>query len=195
RPGLSSLLRARGLGDFRKAFGVQGGAAHQRAVDVRAGEQARGVVRLHASAIQDAGNLGQLGAGLLELRADRGVHLLRLLVGRDLAGANRPDWLVGDHAEAGLLVQLGHDRFELAEHDFERLARFALGQRFTDASDRLDAGGDRGSRLFADLSVRLAEILATLAVTDDHPRGTGLFEHRRADFTSEGTAVLRIEIL
>src|SRR6187402_1519959 len=159
------------LGDFGETFGIQGRATDESAVDVWAGQEARRVVGFHAAAVPDAGDLGQLGAGLAALGADGGVHLLRLLVARDLARTNRPDRLVSNHAEARLLVQFRYDRLELAEYDLHRLAGFPLGKRLANAGDRLDACSGCSGDLLAHLGVGLSEVLTALAVADDHPSG------------------------
>ena len=67
-------------------------AAHERAVDVGLGEELRGVLRLDRAAVEDRD---------VEKPADERVRLLRLLGGRRLAGADRPDGLVGEDEALG----------------------------------------------------------------------------------------------
>ena len=85
--------------DGGKRVGVERGAADQRAVDVRLGQQRARVVGFDAAAVEDAQPVGQRAAlqrGRPAARIAR-VHLLRVRRARRPAGADRPDRLVGDH--------------------------------------------------------------------------------------------------
>src|SRR3954449_141582 len=91
----SSLFRR--VHNGQKAVGLQRGAADQAAVDVGLGEEALGVLGLHAAAVLDSDAVGEVlvphfGKGL----ADEGVDFLGLGVGGGAAGADGPDGLVGD---------------------------------------------------------------------------------------------------
>ena len=116
--------------------------ADQGAVDVGAGEQFPGVVRLDAPAIQDrtprrrrrfAERPGEPGA-------DERVDLLRLFGGRGQAGADRPDRLVGEDDSVSLRRQSGSEPSSCpATTSSVRPLRALLG--LTDAHDREQADG------------------------------------------------------
>jgi len=80
------------------------------------------------------------------------------LFGRgDLAGADGPDRLVGDHDLAHLLGRKpGQRAVELAADHFGGLARLALLQQLPDADDRRQPGCQGRVNLLVDLLVRLA---------------------------------------
>src|SRR5580700_10153862 len=65
---------------------VEGGAAHEGAVDVRLAEERRGVVGLDAAPVEEARLPRELGRGGGEEGADRRVDLLGVLGLGDLAG-------------------------------------------------------------------------------------------------------------
>ena len=83
--------------DARELVDVEARAADEGAVDVRLAHERRDVRRLHRAAVEDARRRRphppeQLG----DERAKRRADLLGLLGRRRLAGADRPDRLVGD---------------------------------------------------------------------------------------------------
>ena len=86
--------RARGFANRCERLDVERGAADERAVDVRLGEQLGGVVRLDRAAVED-GHVDQLRMNAWASCACSGVAVL--------PGADRPDRLVGDDE---LLVRL-----------------------------------------------------------------------------------------
>ncbi len=157
--------------ELQERIGLQRGAADQGAVDVGEGHQALDVVGLDAAAVEDAQRVRD-GLAVLrgDPRADEGVDLLGLLGGRDLAGADRPDRLVGDHHLLGFVGRRRASRIasSLAADHFHRAARFALGERLADARDRQQTRRERGLRLLRDALVGLAEVLAALRVAEDH---------------------------
>ena len=94
------------------------------------------------------------------------VRLLRQVGRRRLAGADRPDRLVGDHE---LLVLAGGegDRLDLdLEHELG-VARLALLERLADAGDHAEPGFERRPGAPGDALVGLAEELAPLRVPDE----------------------------
>src|SRR5690606_41833173 len=135
----------------------------------RHGAQARGRVRRHAPSVHAAGGIGKLSGKFGEPLADRGMDLLGLLGAGDLARADGPNGLVGDHAEAGTLRELVADGIELTEDDLEGSVGLALLQGLADAGDGAEACRDGGAHLVSNEVVRFREVLATLAVADDDP--------------------------
>src|SRR5262245_46301924 len=78
-----------GLDDFEEVVGLEARPADEAAIDIGLREQALGVVRLDAAAVED----GQGGRELVAVQpghalADVGLRLLRLLRGGSLAGAD-----------------------------------------------------------------------------------------------------------
>src|SRR3546814_10975854 len=57
-------------------------------------------------------------------------------------------------------------------------SRFAHAERFADAEDHRQPGGQRRPRLRLDVGVALGEPLAAFAVADDDERRAGIGEHR-----------------
>ena len=101
------------------------------------------------------------------MRLDERVRLLRLLGRRGLAGADRPDGLVGDH-EAGSSPAANASASTWRLSTSLGLARLALGlERLADARDHAEARVERGARAPRDRLVGLAEVLAALGVADD----------------------------
>ena len=76
-----------------------------------------------------------------------------------------------------------------------RLVAIALVERFADADDRHEAGGERRVRLLVDGVVGLAEQRAALGVADDHVARAGLAHHRRADLAGERALALPVHVL
>src|SRR5207244_4878455 len=75
--------------DATERLRFEAGAAHEGTVDVRLRHEAVDILRRAAAAVKDPHRLGARLAGeLTQEGADRGVHLLRLLGGRALAGAD-----------------------------------------------------------------------------------------------------------
>src|SRR5687768_4103340 len=124
-----------GVDDAEEAVGLERGTADESAVDVGLAQQAERVVGLDASAVEDRRLLRELGADAGEALADGGVHLLRLLVAGHLARADRPYGLIGDRRDPGPLGDDGAEGVELAIHDAQCLAGFALLQGLPDADD------------------------------------------------------------
>src|SRR5687767_1019920 len=102
---------------------------HQDAVNFGLGEQVSGVLETHTSTVQDGRDLG---AAVGQPATDRHMDLGSVLGGRVFSRADCPNRLVrdGHTAAAG---PAGERRFQLARHDVERLALFALLERFAHA--------------------------------------------------------------
>src|ERR1700749_3597761 len=107
-----------GLDEGREALRAERRTADQGAVDVGEGEELLRVPRLDRAAVEDPHRVG-LRAAPAQHVADERARLLGLLGGRDLAGADRPDRLVGDHDLCDVLVaDLGEVRLQLAGEGF-----------------------------------------------------------------------------
>ena len=78
-----------------------------------------------------------LGPGLGDPAADRGADLLRVVGGGDLAGADRPDRLVGHHQGAHLIgAQTGQRAVELGQRVLDVPALLTDLEALADAHDR-----------------------------------------------------------
>ena len=109
----------------RERFHVEGGAADEGAVDTLLREQLLGVLGLDRAAVEHRH---------VEQALDECVRLARLLGCRGLAGADRPDRLVGDH-QALVLADCVLDRLDLdAQHELH-LAGLTLLERLPHARD------------------------------------------------------------
>ena len=118
------------------------------------------------------------------------MRLLGDLGRRRLAGADRPDRLVGDDE-----VVLGLEHPHLPAEDVLGLARLALGLGLADARDDGQARVQRCTRSPRDAFVRLAEELAALRVADDGAVHAQLAEHLRRDLAGEGALRLPVHVL
>ena len=124
------------------------------------------------------------------------MHFLRHCRRRRLAGADRPDRLVGQHQlRHGIRTHHFQHRVELGADHGLRGARLALAQRFADAHDRGQAGIQRRPGLARDEVVRFAMVGAALGVADDHVTATEILQHRGTDFAGEGAARLGRDVL
>ena len=122
------------------------------------------------------------------------MRLANLLGRRHPAGADRPDWLVGDHQS--LVRSHGiPDGLDLhAQHELH-LAGFALLQRLPDAGDHPQAVLESRDRAPGDRLVRLAEVLTPLGMADDRARDTELHEHGRRDLARVGAVAGPVDVL
>src|SRR5581483_979066 len=170
-----------GLAYRAEGVDVEGGAADERAVDVRLLEQARGVVGLDRAAIED---------GDVEERLDERVRRLGQLRRRGPAGADRPDGLVGDDEPL-----VGLEDGDLAAEHVLGLVRLALLERLADAGDDVEAGLERGGGAPRHAVVGLPEQLPPLGVADERAGDAELEEHRRRDLAGEGAFRLPVDVL
>ena len=158
-----------GRRDAEEIGHLQAGAADQRSVDIRLGQQGRGVVRLDAAAVLNPHRrrklrIVTLGKHLAKIM----MHFLGLLGRGDPAGADRPNRLVGDHQPADLLRRnAGQRAVELPADHFVRAAGFAIGQQLADANDRRQPGGQCGQQLLVHLGIGFLEQLPPLAVAEN----------------------------
>jgi hypothetical protein len=151
------------------------------------------LTHVDAAAVDDADGLrdrcGDVGG---DPCAEGRVHLLRLLLGRDLSGPNSPDGLVRDDDARPLLGgQHVHDGLELPEADLEGLARLALGEGLPDADDGGKARIQRGLGLGRGLRVGLLPDGAALAVAGEDPRDAGVLHLVHGVRASVGAEALR----
>src|SRR5579884_440107 len=183
RSGVDGLIAV--THDPHEVLRVQGGAADQRAVDVRLGHDPRGVRALDRAAVQDAHLLrGLRGDTFREPAADRADDLLRVGRGGHLAGADRPDRLVRDHGLLDLLRGKARERaVELGQRVRDVFARLADLQPIADAHDRAHAAAERRLGLGRDQFVGLAVVLAPLRVPDHDVRAAELGQHGRGDLS------------
>ena len=139
---------------------------------------------------------GLLWRAIGDQRADEGRRLLCLLGLGDLAGADRPDRLVGDRDLAEPLGRhLGEALLDLVAQLALGVALLALGLGLADAEDRREAGGERRRDLERQRLVGLGEQLAALRVPEHHAVDIQLGEHRRGDLAGEGPVLGLVHVL
>ena len=178
--------------------GIEARAAHERAVHVRLGQDLGRVVGLHAAAVEDRGcaRAASLGA-VAHQRPDERDRLLRDLRRGHLAGADRPDRLVGDHHVGEALVR----------HPLERLlhlvAELALGLARARAPPRTrprrgSAGGRRPARPAPSPAARGRSRSCTGAAPSGpstHAVHAELGEHLGRDLAGERARLLAVHVL
>src|SRR5437870_2985202 len=131
--------------DGREVSGLEAGAADEGPVDLLLPQQLRSVVRLYAAAVQNSDRLGgarpELAGGRL---AENAADAVRLLAGTNLAGADRPNRLVGeDHSGDLLGSEPLETALDLPPYHRVRASVAALGEQLAAADDRDQTAGDR----------------------------------------------------
>src|SRR5678815_3443453 len=128
---------ARRSADGEEILGDQRCAAYQATVDVRLGEQFRGIGRFHAAAIQDAQRARNCSIDSRQFATNVGMDGLCLGGRGGTPGSDRPDRLVRHdrRAERANPAAFEH-RVELLADDRLRGAGIALPERFADAQHR-----------------------------------------------------------
>src|SRR6476619_6014200 len=183
--------------DRRELGRVDGSAAHEGAVDVLLGHDRRHVVRLDAAAVEDPDTVGDVAAVELgEQRADRRTHLLRVVGGRALAGAERPDGLVGDDDRRGLF--LGHAvevLAQLRDDVLDLTALLAHVEPLAAAEDRRQAVGVCRLDLRVDHRVGLCVPFASLAVSPGDVGAPELGQEGARDVAGVGAVRVRRQVL
>src|SRR6476659_5472215 len=157
--------------DRRELGRVDGSAAHEGAGDVPAVE-------------------------LGEQRSDRRTHLLRVVGGRDLAGADRPDGLVGDDDRRGLF--LGHAvevLAQLRDDVLDLTALLAHVEPLAAAEDRRQAVGVCRLDLRVDHRVGLGVPFASLAVSHGDVGAPELGQEGARDVAGVGAGRVRRQVL
>ena len=113
---------------------------------------------------------------------------------RDIAGADRPDRLIGDH-QFPFFPFVGKRAGELASDDSEMLAASALRVALADADDRRQSAGKGRFGLRPDQLVCLMLVGPSLGMADDRHSRAGLLDHRHRDASGMGTARRRVDVL
>mmetsp|Transcript_22539 Transcript_22539/g.45270 ORF Transcript_22539/g.45270 Transcript_22539/m.45270 type:complete len:234 (-) Transcript_22539:152-853(-) len=124
------------------------------------------------------------------------MHLLGLLRGSDLAGANGPDRLVGNDDLRPVLDGLGNS-LHLTFANLNGLASLSFFKELTDAKNYSESVvqsifGLDGHSLISFLDFRK---VATLRVSEDDPLAADIFEHLRGNFTGVRTLATHPGIL
>src|SRR3546814_13647750 len=94
----------------------------------------------------------------------------------DLAGADRPDRLIGDD-ELAFMGVLGQRALQLPGPHRDMIAGGAVRLGFADADDGLETVAQRRIALGADVGVGLVIFGPALAVADHAEAGMGFLEH------------------
>src|SRR5271156_2193578 len=181
----------------REGYGIETGAAYQRAVNLRFGEQPVAILRLHASTIQNAQGLGLCGRKSVPGKSsDEAVRGGSLLGCGHAARTDGPNRLVR-HQNTGELRggQTLESAVELAGQHFFHAAPIALGQRFADADDGTQPGAERGAKFAVNLVVGLLEDVAPLGVPNQSVVATGLGDHGGGDLSGPGAFFFPVEVL
>ena len=150
-------------------------------------EKFSNVLGLDAPPIQDADCRRRVLAWSGERPPDHPRHTIGFRPGRGLAGADRPDRLVGDNETlegAGRnLLERGAD---LGRDHRIGATGLALLEALADAHDRGETAFDGRAHLSSDGIVRLSKVQAPLRVADDHKAASHVHEHRSAHLTGIG---------
>ncbi len=118
--------------------------------------------------------------------ADEVVDFVGLLVGRGLAGADRPDRLVSDDdVREFRFGDAGQSDLGLDSDGLERDVLLSLLEGLTDAEDDLEAVVESGTGAVADGVVGLAEVLSSLRVADDDVLDAHFLQHGSGNFAGE----------
>lgn len=191
---IQDFLRGLGVDNVDKG-GLQAGTANKETVNVLLLGELVAVLLADTATVDDSGVVrGSLANLLGEVLADGGVHLLSLLSGGDLAGANSPDGLVGNDDLAPVLDLLG-DSAELVGDDLDGLVGLSLLEGLADAENNTEAVVKGGLGLGSDEVVGLLEDDTALRVTSQSPGDVGLLELGGRNLTSEGTVGLVEDVL
>src|SRR5690242_8757702 len=111
---------------------------------------------------------------------------------RVLPRANRPHGLVCNGGAFRERVEKGS---HLPLDDLERTPCRALLEALANACDGTEPCPHCRRHLLGHEGIGLAEVLTTLAMSDDHPSTARVDQHRAADLAREGSRNLRMEIL
>lgn len=116
-----------------------------------------------------------------------GTHRLQLTSRCHFARANRPNWLVGDDdLLPRVLIHHLVDGVQLPRHDLDRGALLSLLQALSTAKDDPDPVLDRTLGLAGNEAVVLIQYGAALAMPEQCPVDSAVFELHGRDFAGEG---------
>ena len=184
---LSAAVRS--LYNCKKVGSLEAGAADQGATDLRQRQYLRRVRRFHRSAVEDAQArpIRQAGANVCMHRRDLGI-------GGRLAGADRPNRLISDGRVCGARAR----RDDPANCVLQTCSALPASRSASVSPMQMIAS--RPARhaalaLAATTASRLAMILATLGMSDDDGRRSGVPQHLRADVAGERTRSLSVAVL
>lgn len=175
-----------GVDDIDKGR-LEGSTTDEETINVLLLGELVAVLLADGSTVDDARLLSSLLADLLgHPLTQSGVHLLGLLGGGDLAGANGPDGLVCDDNLAPVLDLVG-DGLELGSDDLDGLAGLALLEGLAAAENDAEATVNGRLGLGGDKAVALLEDDTALAVAEEGPGDVGVLELLHGDLAGEGS--------
>src|SRR6185369_10721605 len=187
---------ARRSADGEEILGDQRCAAYQATVDVRLGEQFRGIGRFHAAAVQDAQRAGNCSIDSRQFATNEGVDRLCLGRRRGTPGPDRPDRLIGHDRRGKRRDATGLDhRIELLADYRLRGARIALLERFADAQDRNKSFGLGPGEFRGYAGARLAMVLAPFGMPHEHMGGPDVPEHAGGNLAGDRALCVFADIL
>src|SRR6204780_2973169 len=183
--------------DPDKFPGIEAGPSHQAPIDVRLRHDRGHVVWLHRPAIQNTRTSRHsvpVNGG--NAAANGGADFLSVLRRRYLAGADRPDRLVGhDHATDLFALETGEAAVQLGEGIRDVVAGLAYLERLADAQHGGDGGPQSGLHLGVNQRVVLAVVLSPLRVTGQYVVAAQLGQHRPRHITRVRAIVVRRDVL
>jgi hypothetical protein len=176
--------------DGQKILRHQARPADQSATDLRQCQDFRGITGLHRTTIKNA----RLGGGRprpRQFRANEAVHRGDIVSGRDLAGADGPNRLIGD--DAGEILRQAV--LKLVGHDLLMQPEVTLLGGFADADDGNEPCFEGGSHLVSDERVRLALVGATLGMAKNNVGRPHVAQHHCGDLAGMGAEFPGVTVL
>ena len=183
--------------DLAEVLSLERCTADEGAIDVRLLHEILDRSRLDAAAVLDADAVSCFLAEFCCNRlADVCADFLSLLERSRLARADCPDWLISDDKLSDFFrLEASESSLDLACDEVEVDTGFALLEGLTAADDRRDASSESSMSALVDALIRLAEVTAALAVTEDAVVYADLVEHARGDLAREGTVAFPMDVL
>merc|ERR1719234_1732293 len=169
--------------------------SNKTAINVRTGCKLSAVAGTHRATIQDSGGLshsrGHIGR---QPTSQCQVHLLSLLRSGSLAGANRPNWLIGNYHLAPVRHILGNC-CQLAEADLISNPCLSFLKFLPNAREDVQSGFQSKLNLVPNKLISLSKNIPPLRVAQDHPTSTAVLNHSWSQFSSEGSLGRLVAIL
>src|SRR5206468_3657777 len=131
---------------------------------------------LNRAAIENANGVALWTQPLDQTLADMVMHGGDVVAGRGLAGADRPDRLIGD-GRIGAIGFQRHAAFDLAMTNRRRMTAVALILTLADADDDIEPRAPGGFGLGRHHRIGFAMELATLGMADKDVSGARVLEH------------------